>query len=92
MEVQAVLKPRTDKINYSRLKALACFPLLLFICIALKLGKETASLEIQRNYFYVVRALFLTSKPDFQKLTLGQSFLLELLFEHRFKVSLKTYI
>lgn len=54
VEVQAVLKLWTDKENSSRLRAFACFPLLLFICIALKLDKETAALEIQRNCCYVV--------------------------------------
>lgn len=57
MEVEAVLKAWTDKRKCSRLKALAYFPLLLFIYIALKLEKETAALEIQRNYCYVVCAL-----------------------------------
>lgn len=75
MDVQAVLKPRTDRMNYSILKALACFPLLLFICIALKLGKETASLGIQRNYYDVVCALFLTSETWFSEIYTWPKFL-----------------
>lgn len=45
------------------------------ICIALKLDKETASLEIQRNYCYVVHALFLASETRFSEIYTWSKFL-----------------